>query len=97
MVKKSVAIFLLVVMLFTAGCMGHTHIVGEGVKQDISKSQWQWYILWGLVPLNNVDTQALAGGAKDYEIKTKQSFLNYLVSIFTGIVTIYSRNVEVTR
>jgi hypothetical protein len=59
--------------------------------------QRQWYILWGLVPLNNVDTYHMAGGTKDYEIKTEASALDVIISIFTGIVTVNSRTVTVTK
>ena len=57
----------------------------------------QWYILWGLVPLNDVDTTELAGGSVNYEIDTEQGFLDIVINIFTGIVTVNSRTVTVTR
>jgi len=39
----------------------------------------------------------MAGGAANYEIKTEQSPLDIIINFFTGIVTVYSRTVTVTK
>jgi hypothetical protein len=49
------------------------------------------------VPLNSVDSQAMAGGASDYEIKTQRSFVDVVIGIFTGIITVHPRTVSVTK
>ncbi len=89
------------VLLFLAGtltsCYTHTHLVGSGAKGSTSQSKGQWYILFGIVPLNSVDSKGLAGGATDYTIKTQQTFLDGVVSIFTGLVTISKQTVNVTK
>ena len=54
--------------------------------------------LWvfSLVPINDVDTHKMAGGATDYEIQTQVDFIDAIVSGFTsGIVT--SRSVIVKK
>ena len=71
--------------------------VGAGPSTGQAAEARQWYILWGLVPLNDVDSQAMAAGATDYEIQTEQSFLDVVMNIFTGIITVYSRTVTVTQ
>lgn len=94
--KKILSIVLLTsLMLVVASCFTQRHIVGEGPKGNRVETAKTWYILWGLVPLNNVDTQKMAKGAKDYEIVTQFSFVDFLISIFTGYVTIYPMSVEV--
>lgn len=97
MFKRTISVFLVAVMLLTAGCMTHKHVIGAGAKTGAVEQERAWYILWGLVPLNAVDTKLMAKGATDYEIKTEQSVLDVIINIFTGIVTVYSRTVEVKR
>ena len=98
MVKQIIAVSLvLAFILLTAGCMAHMHKVGAGEQQGIPVQERQWYVLWGLVPINNVDSHAMAGGATDYTIRTEQSALDVIINIFTGVVTVYSRTVTVMK
>lgn len=96
---KRVKLFALVVTLslVVTSCATHLHAVGSGPKAGESLEARQWYILWGLVPLNNVDTHAMAGSTQDYQIKTQTSPLDIIMNIFTGIVTVNSRTVTVTK
>ncbi len=94
--RKTVILILLFSVLLT-GCMTHMHVVGEGAKQGIVETERQWYALWGLVPINRVDTKEMAKGAKDYTIKTEQSGLDIIINIATSFATVYSRTVEVRR
>ena len=57
----------------------------------------QWYVLWGLVPIGEVDSATLAGGATDYTIKTEQNVLDVLINFVTSMATVYSRTVSVTK
>ncbi len=79
------------------GCFTHTHVVGDGAQTGQTEMKRQWYILFGLVPLNEVDSKAMAGGADDYTIKTTQSFIDSVIGLFTGVVTIQPQTVEVTK
>ena len=98
MVKRTIAVLLvLVFILLTVGCSAHIHKVGAGEQQGIPVQERQWYVLWGLVPINNVDSHAMAGGATDYTIRTEQSALDVIINIFTGVVTVYSRTVTVMK
>ncbi len=96
--RKATALLLLVAILFTlAACYTHVHTVGKGPQGRGSMEARQWYFLWGLMPLNNVDTAQMAAGAMDYEIKTEQAPLDIIIGMFTSTVTIYSRTVTVTK
>jgi hypothetical protein len=98
MYKRAIAVFLLLLfMLFLVGCSAHIHKVGNGPAGNDMMQQRQWYVLFGLVPINDVDTHQMAGGATDYQIKTEQSALDVLINIFTGVVSVYSRTVTVTK
>ena len=95
--KKVAAVFMLAVMMFMVGCAAHTHVVGNGAQGNEVTQQRQWYVLFGLIPINNVDTEQMAAGTVDYTIKTEQSALDVIINIFTGMVSVYSRTVTVTE
>lgn len=84
-------------MFFFIGCAAHTHIVGTGAKGGEKVSAKQWYALYGLIPLNKVDTQQMAGGASDYTIKTKQDITDILLGCVVGILTFGTRTVTVEK
>ncbi len=97
MFTKISAVFLIVGMLFAIGCATHIHKIGNGAQgNDIDEAR-QWYVLWGLVPINEVDTNAMAGGATDYEIITEVTPIDFVISLFTGIITVDSRTVSVRK
>lgn len=98
MSSKALALLLIVVLLLTlVGCAAHTHIVGEGAQRGQTVEARQWYILWGLVPINDVDTKMMAGNSANYTIRTEQTALDIIINIFTQWVTVTSRTVTVTR
>ena len=97
MIRKTVALLLIVVMLFlTAGCTAHIHKIGKGGSGNAIEER-QWYILWGLVPINDVDTSEMADGAEDYTITTEYNAIDILICLVAGIVTINSRTVTVEK
>ena len=95
--KLASTLFLALLVMMLVGCAAHTHIVGTGPAGSDIAAKRQWYALWGLVPINQVDTGALAAGATNYSIHTETSIIDILLNIFTGYVTIYSRTVTVTK
>lgn len=96
MIKKIICLTLIVFVLFP-GCYSISHTVGDGHKGSNIETARQWYVLWGLVPLNKVDSKDMAKGATDYTIKTEITALDFLISIVTGWVTIYPMTVEVKK
>ena len=97
MKHKLVSLVAAASVVFLIGCAAHTHVIGNGAKGGESISKAQWYAVWGLVPLGNVDTKEMAGGATDYTIKTKESFVDFLIGIITENVTIVRRTVTVEK
>ncbi len=98
MLKKAIVILMLIGLSFYSfGCFSQNFVVGDGAKGRTEVSAKQWFVLWGLVPLNSVDTQDMAGGAADYTINSQQSFVDIIIGAFTGIVTVYPRSVTVTH
>ena len=97
MFRKLSALVLIVGMLFIIGCASHVHKVGEGAQGASATKARQWYVLWGLVPVNDVDTQTMAEGATDYEIMTEHNFVDIIVSSVLGSFTVYCRSVTVRK
>ena len=94
---KKLLVALLVASFVLVSCSSHMHKVGAGAKGDTVEEARQWYVLFGLVPLNDVDTNKMAGDAKDYTIETNQSGLDTVINMFTGTVSVYSRTVTVKK
>lgn len=100
---KKPAVLLLGSLFFVlplTGCYTLNHTVGSGAPADapVVASERQWYVLWGLVPLNNVDGGQLAkskGLTTNYTIQSQQSFLDVILNVITGIVTISGQTVSV--
>ena len=63
MFRKLSVVLLIVGMLFVIGCATHTHKIGNGAQGFNMTEARQWYALWGLTPLNDVDTSVMAGSA----------------------------------
>ena len=97
MKKLKIIILFLALTAATSSCMSLTHVVGDGAQSHSTVVRKQWYALWGLVPLGNVDSQAMARGASNYTITSKVTFSDWFLNIFTGIITIYSQTVKVKR
>ena len=66
--KKTFLISL--ILIFAMACSTHIHTIGTGSKTGQSEKARQWYILWGMVPINNVNTNEMADGTANYEIST---------------------------
>ncbi len=78
-----------------SSCMTVEHTIGQGAQGAQLSTERQWYVLWGLVPINKVDSKALAGGSENYTVKTEVAPLDVVINAVTGIVSVYSQSVEV--
>ena len=95
--RKTFIVLILIMILLFIGCSTNIHTIGNGPQKNEVQEARQWYVLYGLVPLNEVNTQEMAGNATDYEIKTEQSFIDGLINCFTSAVSVTSRTVTVTK
>jgi hypothetical protein len=96
--RKFKALFVVLVFAFAmTSCYSLEHTVGAGAQGNSTESEKQWYALWGLVPLNDVDSQEMAGGAENYTIYTQFEFVDYIITAFTSIATITVQTVEVQK
>ena len=83
--KRATAIGIIAVFAMTllAGCFTNEHIVGTGAATGYTESAKQWYLLFGLLPVNNVDTKAMSGAAQNYKIITQTSVIDAVISSLT--------------
>jgi len=93
--KKITIIVLNVILLTLMACATHTHDVGKGAQGNVVKKGRQLWVI-NLVPINQVDTAAMAGDASDYTIETQVDFIDILVTVLTGNI-ITSRAVKVKK
>ena len=97
MLRKFSAVVLILGVLLLIGCAAHVHKVGNGAQDNDMMMARQWYVLFGLVPINEVNTNAMAGAATDYEIMTQYTGLDVIINIFTSAISIHSRTVIVRK
>ena len=71
-----------------SSCYTYTSVVGEGAQGSKKVTSWNHYVVYGLAPVAVSDSKKMAGGSKNYEVTTSQTFVNGLVSALTfGIYT----------
>ncbi|UCH15342.1 MAG: hypothetical protein JSV22_05085 [Bacteroidales bacterium] len=96
--RKIKSLILAVVIAFAlTACYTLEHTVGTGAQGNSVEHQRQWYALWGLVPINEVDSKQMAGDADNYTIKTEQQFIDLVISAFTSVASITVQSVEVRK
>ncbi len=77
------AVFVILIATTMTSCYVQTSVVGQGGQGKETVKQWNHYLINGLIPVGVSKPEQMAGGAKDYTVVTKHSFLNGLVSGIT--------------
>ncbi len=96
--RNTVLLGLVALFAFSVlACTTHEHIVGTGASTGFTESTKQWYLLWGLIPLNSVDTKAMSGGSENYKIVTQTSIVDAILSGFGSAVSLQVRTVQVIK
>jgi hypothetical protein len=73
----------LMLTLSMTSCYVNTFTVGSGPQTNQEVKKWNHYLIWGLAPIEVSNPNVLAGGAKDYEVTIKHTFVNGLLSAIT--------------
>lgn len=69
-------------------CYSYTSVVGKGAQGNTQVTQWNHYVIGGLAPVGVSDSKAMAGGAENYTVFTRHSFVNGLIAGITfGLYT----------
>jgi hypothetical protein len=82
-------------LLSSSSCFVHEHRFGVGAVGVGSSSARQYYLLFGLVRLNDVDAQRLAAGKTSYAVRTSFTWWDFVLAPFLLPVTMSSRSVTV--
>ncbi|MEO0480928.1 MAG: hypothetical protein AAF196_15760 [Planctomycetota bacterium] len=80
-----------------SGCAVNEHTVGDGSTGLGETRERQFYFLFGLFRLNEVDSEAMAENSTSYRIRSAYEFTDILLSIVLAPLTVSTRSVEVTR
>jgi len=85
-------------MTLLSSCSWHVHRVGLGpVQNQVMESRTQYYGLFGLLALNNVDTGRITTDITSYEVETRYGWWDILLAPILLPLTVTTRTVVVTR
>lgn len=90
MIKKTIKAIGIVFCssILLTSCYSYTSIVGKGAQGNSSVTKWNHYVVYGLAPVGVSDSKAMADGAENYTVHTRQTFVNGLLSSLTwGLYT----------
>ena len=69
-------------------CYVHEYTIGNGAQKGITNTKKNHFVIRGLAPIKTAQPEEMAGDAKNYTVKTRFTFLDYLLSSITyGIYT----------
>ena len=91
------ALVVLIVSTLLVGCYTIQYQMGNGPQTGQTLAAKQWYVLWGLVPINQVDVPQMIGGAQNYQYKSQMTFVDCIINCVLGSVTVYCQTVEVKK
>lgn len=97
--RKILAIVLIASFSLSTGCFtmkyaappqSNVTAVAEGTATSFKKSVKVWYALWGAVPISENSTAKLIAdnNLKEVRVTTQFKFVDYVIGIFTGLVSI---------
>ena len=77
-------LFLAVLAIGLSSCYTTTYTMGSGPQTGITVKEKNLFLLSGLLAINTADPQEMAGGADNFSVETKQSFVDGLILGLTG-------------
>lgn len=97
--RKMIGLSLCLLMagLPLTGCYTVNHTIGTGGDTPVASDR-QWYVLWGLVPITNLDGGQMAkakGLTNNYTIQTQANFLDDILNMITGFVSVWGQTITV--
>lgn len=83
----------------SGGCYTQKFDVGGGADSGESQEFSQWFALWGLVPITDIEgeVQGYTGGDENYTVTTQFTPLDVVINFFANVVTIGRKTVTVQQ
>jgi hypothetical protein len=76
------------VLICMSSCYTYTHYVGDGPQSGVTVTEKNHYFIYGLAQGKQSDPNMMAGGAEDYQVTIKHTFVDGLLNALTfGIYT----------
>ncbi len=79
----------------TSGCVSHSFSVGLGATGSGESTARQYYMFFGLLQINEVDTRRMAGDLTSYGVDSEFGWLDALLQPLLLPLTMTSRTVTV--
>jgi hypothetical protein len=97
--RRIIAVALLLSLSLSTGCFTmkyaappkqDTKVISEAQPTAVKKTVRVWYALWGAVPITDNSTEKIIAdnNLKEVRVQTQITFVDYVIGIFTGIVSI---------
>jgi len=64
-------------------CYVHEYTIGKGAQTSVKKTKKNHFAINGLASIKTAQPEEMANGAKDYTVKTRFTFVDYLISSIT--------------
>ncbi|MBI5852585.1 MAG: hypothetical protein HZB39_16350 [Planctomycetes bacterium] len=80
-----------------SSCVWHEHTVGLGPSGIGQESGRQFYLFFGLLRLNEVDSQRMTHDLRGYRITTEFAFIDLILAPLFLPLTVTTRTVTVER
>jgi hypothetical protein len=77
-------LYLAVIAIGLSSCYTTTYTIGNGAQIGLTVKEKNLFLVNGLLPIKVSDPQNMAGGAADFTVETKQSFIDGLILGLTG-------------
>ena len=81
MIKKFAVLCSL--LMFMSSCYTYTSVVGKGAQGNRVTTEYNHYLVYGLIPVGTSDAQQMAYGENNYTVKTSHTFVCGLVNALT--------------
>ena len=76
--------YLAAIAIGLSSCYSATYTMGSGAQTGITVKEKNLFLVNGLLAIKTADPQDMAGGAANFTVETKQSFIDGLILGITG-------------
>lgn len=76
--------YLAAIAIGLSSCYSATYTMGSGAQTGITIKEKNLFLVNGLLAIKTADPQGMAGGAANFTVETKQSFIDGLILGLTG-------------